>query len=362
MRTFIRSRLRRSATVSVVVGASLTLTAVAAAAPALSTRQAGPGGLMRVAAHSSVAPRSVTPVFVLDKGRLTAFDIPFGEFGGDAVTIDDRGQIAGSYYNAPAATCLRGFLRDHQGRFRRIDFPAPGTTQLIDINDRGQLVGNHRPSSGTCSGTEPLRGFLRDERGRFTTIRVPGAKQVQALGINNRGQIVGDYRAADGTTHGYLRDRGRITTIDGPVGTAGASVLDINDHGQMVGVYLDKAGGLHAFSLRGGRYTSIDAPNVTYTFPFGVNNRGQIAGLTAAALPLGVNSDAHGFALRDGAGGPFTRIDVPGAVGGTAVFDINNTGALVGVYANPGATSGPPPASAMPGIPGKPAAAQNGSP
>jgi len=32
-------------------------------------------------------------VFVLDKGRFRAFDIPFGEFGGDSVTINDRGQL-----------------------------------------------------------------------------------------------------------------------------------------------------------------------------------------------------------------------------------------------------------------------------
>jgi hypothetical protein len=165
----------------------------------------------------------------------------------------------------------------------------------------------------------PLRGFLRDERGRFTPIQIPGARQVQALGINARGQIVGDYLAADGTTHGYLRDHGRIITVDGPAGAAGATVFDINDHGQMVGLYYGSAGEFHAFSLRGGRYTSIDAPGVTYTLPFGVNNRGQIVGLTAAALPLTAASDAHGFVLRDGAGGPLTPVDVPGAVFGTAV-------------------------------------------
>jgi uncharacterized membrane protein len=350
MSLFTRHRCR-TLTASVMVGAALTV-AAAAAVPALSTQQAGPGGLMLVAAHSGAGPRSATPVFVLDKGRFAAFDVPFGEFGGDSVTINDRGQIAGSYYDDPAATCLRGFLRDRNGRFTRIDFPAPGTTQLLDINDRGQIAGSYRPSAGgACSDTVPLRGFLRDERGRFTTIRIPGARQVQALGINDRGQIVGDYLAADGTTHGYLRDHGRIITIDGPAGAAGATVFDINDLGQMVGLYYGSAGGFHAFSLRGSRYTSIDAPGVTYTIPFGVSNRGQIAGLTAAALPLTAASDAHGFVLRDGTGGPFTPVDVPGAVFGTAVFDINNTGALVGVYANPNAASSPPPARAMPDVP-----------
>jgi len=121
----------------------------------------------------------------------------------------------------------------------------------------------------------------------------------------------------------------------------------------MVGLYYGSAGESHAFSLRGGRYTSIDAPGVTYTLPFGVSNRGQIAGLTAAALPLTAASDAHGFVLRDGAGGPLTPVDVPGAVFGTAVSDINNAGAVVGVYGNPDAAAGPPSASTTPDMPPK---------
>jgi hypothetical protein len=245
-----------SAIVSVMV-AVLVVAGAAAAGPALSMRPAGPGGMIRVAAQTDTGPRSAAPVFVLNKGRFAPFDVPFGEFGGDAVTLNDRGQIAGSYYPDPAATCLRSFRRDHRGRFSRIDFPTPGGTQL----------------------------------------------------------------------------------------------LDINDHGQIVGLYYDAAGAFHAFTLRAGRYTTIDVPGATYTLPFGVNNRGQIAGLTAAALPLTTASDAHGFVLRDGAGGPVTRVDVPGAVGGTAVLDINNAGALAGVYGNPNTASGPPPARAMPDMP-----------
>jgi hypothetical protein len=328
MASTVRAHARcRAGLAAAGAAALIALTAVtagpAAAAMRLPAGQAARAGLAAVATaawpgasrQALAGPRSQLPVFVLDKGRFRAFDIPFGEFGGDSVTINDRGQIAGSYYDDPAATCLRDFLRDRNGRFTRIDFPAPGTTQLLDINDRGQIAGSYRPSAGgACSDTVPLRGFLRDERGRFTTIQIPGARQVQALGINARGQIVGDYLAADGTTHGYLRDHGRIITVDGLAGAAGATVFDINDHAQMVGLYYGSAGEFHAFSLRGGRYTSIDAPGVTYTLPFGVNNRGQIAGLTAAALPLTAASDAHGFVLRDGAGGPLTSVDVPGGL------------------------------------------------
>jgi hypothetical protein len=72
-----------------------------------------------------------------------------------------------------------------------------------------------------------------------------------------------------------------------------------------------------------------------FTFPFGINDRGQIIGFTVRSLPLGTASDAHGFVLSEGAGGPFTAVDVPGATHGTAAFHVNNAGVVVGVYANP---------------------------
>jgi hypothetical protein len=167
-------RRRRAGLAAAGAAALITPTAVtagpAAAAMRLPAGQAARAGLAAVATaawpgasrQALAGPRSQLPVFVLDKGQFRAFDIPFGEFGGDSVTINDRGQIAGSYYDDLAATCLRGFLRDRNGRFTRIDFPVPGTTQLLDVNDRGQIAGSYRPSAGgACSDTVPLRGFRR---------------------------------------------------------------------------------------------------------------------------------------------------------------------------------------------------------
>lgn len=133
---------------------------LAAAAEPTATPRPGTAG-------PSTGPTTTAPVFVLDKAKFTVFDIPFGETGGDGLGINDRGLIVGSYYDDPAATCVRGFKRDRAGRFTRIDFPARGATNLLDVNDRGQLVGNFRPFP--CSDSEPLQGFLRDERGRFTS-------------------------------------------------------------------------------------------------------------------------------------------------------------------------------------------------
>ena len=62
--------------------------------------------------------------------------------------------------------------------------------------------------------------------------------QTQAFGINNRRQVVGEYLDAFGTFHGFLWEKGRFTTIDGPDGAV-ANATNINDKGEIVGIYID---------------------------------------------------------------------------------------------------------------------------
>jgi uncharacterized membrane protein len=284
-------------------------------------------------------PTTPTPVFVLTNGEYVGFDVPFGESGGDAVGVNNRGQIVGSYFEDPASTCLRGFFRDEQGEFTPLDVPGSRLTQPISINDRGLIVGNYKPAgSDPCPGTDPLLGFLRDQSGQFEPIAVEGALQTQALAINDRDQVAGEYVDSNFVAHGFVWENGQVTSIiDGPEGAIAATALDINDRGQVVGVYRDDEG-IHGFQLSNGVYTTIDARDVMFTFPEGINDRGQIAGYTAASLPLTERSDAHGFVLNEGAGGLFTGVDFPGAVLGTVAFDINDAGTIVGLYANPNTT------------------------
>jgi hypothetical protein len=292
-----------------------------------------------VASASGAGPGSQVPVFVLDKGRFTAFDTP-GEGAQDFVGINNRGEIVGGYKEdlsrGEAGCGQRGFLRDQHGRFTPIDVPGAGLTAPVDINDHGQVVGQFQYTDHCPDGADPLHGFLRDRSGRFTTIQVPDALYTTANGISARAQVVGEYLDGDGTIHGYLWEKGRFTTIDVP-DAAGTAITDINDRDQTIGVYLDAGGTPHAFFRdKDGGVATIDAAGVRHIIPFRINNRGQIAGLAASDLPLVAGVTVYGFVLAEGVEGPLTRIEFPGALG-TLATDIDDHGQIVGIYANPDA-------------------------
>jgi hypothetical protein len=113
--------------------------------------------------------------------------------------------------------------------------------------------------------------------------------------------------------------------------------------GELLGAQGDAAGA-HGILLSKGRVTSFDAPGAAITFPFGLNNRGQIVGFayTDPTAPA-----ARGFLLARGVTGPFTPVDMPGAAT-TMSFGIDDLGRVVGGYQNPDVTPTPPPTGTSP--------------
>ncbi|HYJ69881.1 MAG TPA: hypothetical protein VEX15_19685 [Nocardioidaceae bacterium] len=282
------------------------------------------------ASTGAATSRDVTIGFVLDRGRVKRIDLPGN--GDQAVLsrVTNRGRIVGK---APSrdGVGFDGLVGDVH-RLRRFRFPGAKGTYATKANDRGQIVGaaNRRSPMVGFPGTF---GYLLDG-GRFTRIAVPGAVYTQALGLNNRGQVVGEYLDDDGKYHGFRWERGRFSRFfDGPDGLSG-SLADINDRGDMVGVYFAEDGTLGGFRLRRGRYTKFGAFGFPLTFATDINDRGQIAGYAISDLDL---TEAHGFVLADGVGGPITQIDVLG-VPRTAVYGLDDRGRLIGVCDNPRAT------------------------
>jgi uncharacterized membrane protein len=270
------------------------------------------------------ARQTTISAFVRDPdGRFTTIAHPDAGFYGTVPEgINNEGQIAGTYSDASDRS--HGFVLD-DGAFTTVDDPdAPGNTQVLDIDDRGRLVG----LSGRVS-----YGYLADGRGQPLEIDAPGVvSDTFAWGTNNQGEIVGySDRGAARSYHGFVRDRrGKFRRIDVP-GAAGTIATRINDDGQIVGSYSDTndnpnaATHVRGFLLDGrGRLEKIDVPAAKATQPLGINNLDEIVGVYADAAGA-----PHGF-LR-GRDGEFTPIDVEGATA-TLVFDVNDRGQTVGSY------------------------------
>ena len=327
MTTRTASTCIRHALAAAAIAAAL---AMAGATPAPATPPS--------AAETAEAPApTTTRSYLRDRqGRFATIEPPDATLT-KAGGINDRGEIVGGYYlddlddiSAGRGT-QHGFLRDRKGRFTRIDVPgAVSRSSVFDINDHGHAVGLYDDAAGT------LHGFLRDRRGRLTTIDHPDAGGTSPLGsgtnltgITNRGEIVGNY-SAGGTVHGFLRDRkGRFRAIDRP-GAAATYVTGVNDRGQLVGISGEFPDDLglkpRGFLLDRGVYSDIKLPRAMGTTPNGINDRGEILGTYTNA-----DGTIHGF-LRTRRGG-YRAIDHPDAVApGTAAYSVNNRGQITGAY------------------------------
>jgi len=161
-----------------------------------------------------------------------SFVIPPDPVPGNLITefagINSAGVILG--YTTPDGSFVgaRNFLLQN-GVYTFLDGPPDATlTQCLSINDRGQIAGTFDDSLGT-------HGFLLDN-GVFTTIDFPNTVLTVALSINNKGQIVGFFLDEQFSPRGFLLDRGVYFMLDFP-GALETMPHTINDKGQIVGFY-----------------------------------------------------------------------------------------------------------------------------
>jgi uncharacterized membrane protein len=172
--------------------------------------------------------------YLLSGGQYTSIDLPKGaapDFNG----INANGDLVGSYGDTVDGP-NHGFLLSADGTFLTLDFEGTGrhNTEAWGINQDGIIVGTYIFTDS--GGTDHDLGFVRSSDGTFTSILFPGAFGTDVLGINNNGDIVGAYTDDQGD-HGFVKiSGGDWVTVDFP-GATSTKVSGINDAGQLVGTY-----------------------------------------------------------------------------------------------------------------------------
>ena len=237
--------------------------------------------------------------------------------------------------DAPCSDCPGGIAR---------------TTSAQGINPDGVIVGFYIDAAGKQHG-------FRWSEGRFTTIDVPGSLAgvngtlpTTARGISPSGDIVGTYTipASNAPTgspaycpatdspacvKGFLYRNGNFSTVlvDGhpgaiaqriaPDGTIFGCVHDTDLMGSMIGFVRTRSGDV--ILLAGGGQLSDPKMEVRPS----MNNGGTSEGHTIVGMDMMMGRN-RGYVVRDG---KFQPYDVPGSTT-TAIWDVNPSGAFVGVY------------------------------
>jgi probable HAF family extracellular repeat protein len=251
---------------------------------------------------------------------LTDIDVPGAQLT-SAAGINNSGTIVGTFEDAGGV--FHGYLADDTGNVVKvIDLPGAISTSAGGINEKGDIVGTYTDANNVT------HAFLL-ERGNFTTLDFPGAAATFAQDINDRGEIAGGYQNAGGDLHGWSLDKSGFHTVDDPAegGSLTTQLTAVNNRRDLEGFFNDASGVFHAFLVSHGSFTSLDVPGAIFlgTFSGGLNDRGDVA-----ASFFGSDFVQHGFVLHHGI---YHTFDFPTGFA-TAPTQINDSGTVVGVFAD----------------------------
>ncbi|MGW5412851.1 hypothetical protein [Actinomadura geliboluensis] len=329
----ISTLLRRSATAA----AATALAAAAVTVPANAAEQATTYtyvDLGSVPGYASSVANDVNAGGVVVGSADKAVVWQDGEIGrlpmNTAQGVNDAGRIVGSAYtgasNEPAHAVV---YRDGE----LVDLGAPygaanGSTALA-INESDTVAGAFRESG------QPTRAAVWDADG--TMHRLPGLGGVsygtesQAAAINEGGQVVGTAVTKSGANRAVIWENGTVRdlgTLGG--GYPGTRALGVNDQGTVVGDSQKLTGYMHAVSWSDGKITDLGTLGGPASFAGGINNRGQIVGISDTDSSGGAGRRA--FIWENGKMTDLNKVTV-NLPKGTVLYNaaaINDDGIIVG--------------------------------
>jgi len=301
------------------------------------------GALLAVAAAAVLGP-AAGPASASGSGAYSVVDL--GTLSGDAccseaAAINDRGDIVGGS-SVPDGNRHAFLWRN--GHMTDLGALGGGNSGALDVNNRGDVVGYSSLANGATHAVLWRGGTITD----LGTLA--GGDDSLASAVNDRGEVVGWSATAsnNGNLHAFRWRDGVMTDLGTPDGFSSVA-YDVNDRGQVVGTSTtpvlwsggavrrlgSEAGWATAINDRGqvvgntqpdrafvwerGRFAEIaKPPGAMFNQPRGINNRGQVAGM----------SDFDAWVWQLGA-----MTVLPKLGGSGSAEDINNRGQLVGLSA-----------------------------
>jgi probable HAF family extracellular repeat protein len=237
--------------------------------------------------------------------------VHLGTLGGSeashAFDINEQDQVVG-FADAPGRHGYIWSRDDGMQDLGTIPGQPHDRTEAMSINDRTQIVG-----FSFVAGTP--RAFLWTERSGMAELpRLPGKQSAFAHAINNRGDVVGwsgnstdadeqdaigEMRCPEGDYNAVLWDSSGEVVSLGNLGGSASSAYNINERGQVVGWSYTTSGACHAF-LWTEKEGMVDLGTLSdgddWSWALGINNRGQIVGMTAAGHTRGLLWTVEGSA------------------------------------------------------------------
>jgi hypothetical protein len=176
------------------------------------------------------------------------------------------------------------------GTFTQYDIPGAVETNVLSINEPGDICGSVAPDT-----IGAFQGFI-GRGGTITSFGVPGAAFTHANEINNNETlVVGYYSDAAQILHGFYRDpNGALHFPIDPPGSVGTILFGVDNQNRVVGRYADSAGVTHGlFFLPPNNFFTFDFPGSTFTSLNGITSEGIICGRFTDGSGIG-----HGFLAR----------------------------------------------------------------
>lgn len=237
---------------------------------------------------------------------------------GEALDINDAGQIVGYYLDRLVSERMRAFLYDNDV-LTDLGTLGGSFSAAIKINEVGQVLGYADTASGE------IHAFLWSD-GVMTDLGTLGGSGSYPYAINDLGQVVGaSSTAGDASEHAFLFSGGVMTDLDGRDGYW-SEALDINNQGQVVWVSHSGVEPDCAFLHDSGTTINLGAlAGAPGSAAVAINELGQVAGRMETST-----GEMHAFLY---AGGEVIDLDARG--GESDAIGINDSGEIVGFATTP---------------------------